>query len=490
MSGNRRVLSNSALYSLNSFLLKGINLVLLRVYTTYLSTSDYGVADIVNSFSDVAMYVVAFSLYAAVRRYYVEYRYDRERLKRFYGTIICFVLATSIAFLITAILMRGVFVSTFFNGLDFFPTVLIALISFVFHCQCTIYESLLQGMQNGKKFTVTSMIYFAGSVFFNMLFVVFLKLGANGMLLAGMTVNICFFVFILIDLKKNDLITFCIDGEFLKTALKYSAPMIPHDVSGQIAIFISKVILKKNSAISAVGVYGVASKFGFFTNSIQAVINLAYAPWFFEKMKEGTEQAKREINKMVKTLLWVYGVFILGVGLFSQEAMYIFTSSEYRIGWIAIPLLAVSYSIKTIYYFYWDILTYHEKATKFIFMATVTGNLVNILASATLIPKYGLYGPGLAQIISNTIIAAITVFICRFFEGAGYSLKRMIGMIALNVVFMGAGLFFSYTKFTEAFSLGNFFYKMALFAVYLGIAAFSMKKDILVFIQMIKKKFT
>ncbi len=215
---------------------------------------------------------------------------------------------------------------------------------------------------------------------------------------------------------------------------------------------------------------------------------MAYAPWFFEKMREGTPEAKREINRMVTVLLWFYGVVILGIGLFSQEAVYLLTTPEYRMAWTVVPLLTIAFSIKTIYYFYWDILTYYEKATKLIFLATLTGSLVNIFAYALLIPKYDMYGSGIAQIISKIVTSVITVLLCRRFEGADYNLKQMVGMIFLNASFTGIGLFFSYTRYMDVFSVGNFLFKLAVFAVYVCIALFSMKNDVNMAIGLLKKK--
>ena len=92
MRGIGRVLENSFLYTFSSLLTKAIGFLLLPIYTLFLTPEDYGITNLVNSFTSVATYIVAFSLYVAVIRFYVDYKDEQDKLKRFYGTIVTFVL--------------------------------------------------------------------------------------------------------------------------------------------------------------------------------------------------------------------------------------------------------------------------------------------------------------------------------------------------------------------------------------------------------------
>ena len=114
MTTRKKVLENSFLYIFSSLLVKAVGFLLLPIYTLFLTTDDYGVTNLVTGFLNVATFIVAFSLYSAAIRFYIDFKDDRIKLKRLYGTIISFVLilfivtyfvkATSTPYLVISIL--------------------------------------------------------------------------------------------------------------------------------------------------------------------------------------------------------------------------------------------------------------------------------------------------------------------------------------------------------------------------------------------------
>ncbi|HZJ77395.1 MAG TPA: oligosaccharide flippase family protein [Clostridia bacterium] len=486
MSKKAKVFTNSFLYSFNSLLLKAVNFLLIPVYTAFLTTADYGTTNLASNFNTVATCFVAFSLYTSVIRFYVDLKENSEALKRFYGTLVLFIGGSSVVFLMFSLLLKDWIIRILFDGIDFYPTILIVLLNIPFSCMHSLYQNILQGRQEGKKYTVTSIFYFSFMVSLNMIFVVGMKMGANGVLLSTLIVNILFAIFVIFDLKRLNLIRFCIDFKLLKSALKYSVPLMPHDLSAYTAPLISKIILNKSFALSSVGLYGLATQLSSVTDMVQMSVNMAFAPWFYEKLKQNTPQAKEEVVKTAQPLMWVYGIIFLAVGLFSQEVILIMAQDSYALAWKVVPLLVVALSIKSIYYFYVNVLFYYKSAAKKIFIATMSGSIVNIVASFLLIPVYDIYGAGIAQIVSRLVTVSIVVIISRRVDNVGFKLHKMVGMVVLNILFITGGLYFSYTRFDTQFSLINFGYKMIFFAAYTGIACFAMKKDIKALFENIK----
>ena len=64
MSEKKRVVKNSLLYAVSTLLTKAVNFFLLPVLTVYLTPEDYGIVSLVQSFSNVASFIVAFSLFS------------------------------------------------------------------------------------------------------------------------------------------------------------------------------------------------------------------------------------------------------------------------------------------------------------------------------------------------------------------------------------------------------------------------------------------
>ena len=497
MTGKGKVLGNSLLYTLSSLLVKAIGFLLLPVYTLFLTPEDYGITNLINGFTGVATYIVSFSLYSALIRFYTNYKDDINKLKRFYGTIIIFVFCSGCLFCGFGLLIKELLVKSFFEGIAFYPAVFIALLSTIFICLHTVHQSIMQGMQAGKKLTIINLIVFVLTVCFNLLFITLLKLGAVGVLFATLVINLLYSIYMLMDLKANGLVTFCIDLVMLKESLKYSIPLMPHNLSTHIASFASRVFINIKGSLASVGLYSVASQFGIIIDTVQASVNKAFSPWFFEIMSQNNSSAKREIIYLSRFLLILYSLLYMLIGLFSQEVLILMTSKKYIMAWTAIPIFVIAYSVKSIYYFYINVLFYYKEAANKIFIASVTGSLMDITLAVTLVPNYGLYGAAIAFLIAKVIVVTIIVLISKRYEDVGYKLYDMLKIIIPSILFMVIGLYFSYTKYLEVFCWLNLLYKLFILASYL-VFLFITNKNIInrilqsnkfkMFLRQIKKK--
>src|SRR5690625_1802298 len=188
MSAKARVLENSFLYTFSSLLIKAMGFFLLPLYTAFLTPEDYGITNLATSFLSVTTFIVAFSLNSGIVRFYVEYKEDQNKLQRFIGTVIIFVIISSITFALLAIIFNKVLISLFFENIPFFPIILIVLVTLTFITLHNIHQNILQAVQKGKKLTLINLVVFSIIVFLNIVFIVILKLGATGMLLSQLVV--------------------------------------------------------------------------------------------------------------------------------------------------------------------------------------------------------------------------------------------------------------------------------------------------------------
>ncbi len=478
MREKSKVLINSALYTFNSILIKALGFLLLPVYTYFLTPKDYGITNLIAGFTSVASFIVAFSLYSAVTRFYADYKSDRDRLKRFYGTVLTFVSLSGSVFVVLSIVFQHIILNLFFKGLDFYPVVLIGIVGVLFGCIYTVYQNILQGMQDSKKFTITSIIYFLFNVTLNLILIGIFKLGATGVLLAGLIANITFSLYVVFDLKKSDLVTFGINKQLLQEALKYSIPILPHNLSTSIADFISRILLNSYKSLSSVGLFSIATQFGSVADMIQGSVNMAFAPWFYETMNKNNPESKEEIIRISDLLMRLYGVIFLGIALFCQEAVMLMTNSEYVLTWTVIPILIFAFSVRTLYFFYVNVLFYYKHASKYVFIVSLTSSLANIFVSFLLIPKLDMYGAALAFVVAKIISVIIVIKLSLHFDDIGYKLSKMIMLVMVNAAFCAIGLYFSYTKYLTVFNIYNFLYKIFIFAIYTVIILFTFRKQI------------
>lgn len=482
-STSSKVVLNSIIYSISGLLLKCFSFFLLPLYTTYLTTEDYGVTSIASSFLLSMSFIVAFSLFSAVMRFYVDYRDEPELLRRFYGTVVSFVFVSSIGFALALAIFRNLLSKYVFTGISFYPIILICLVSLAFNCQHTIYENILRSQQKALKSAILSITYFFITVLLNILFVVVLRRGATGVLIATLIASVLYTLYFLVDMYRSHSITLCIDSGILKSALKYSIPIMPHNLSTNIAVLVSKALIGGTSTLASLGVYSVASQFGNMADTIQGYIDQAYGPWLFERLHDKDISYKKTIRNTANMLTAVIGFFFIGISLFAQDYIILFINKSYVGAWRYVPFIVMVFSIKTMYYFYVNILFYYKKASRLLFTATLTGSFVNVFISFMLIPKWGVYGSIFADAIAMIIRLCVIVMISRQFGDVGLNVTDFILKIFVVALFIGSGLALSYSLYSDNFSFVNFSYKILILLIYAIFVYFSYKNQIYGFIN-------
>ena len=487
-TSSSKVLANSVIYSISGLLMKCFSFFLLPLYTSYLSTDDYGITSIATSFVGAMSYIIAFSLFSAVMRFYVDLKDDVEKLKRFYGTIILFVFGSGIAWMGVITLLQDFICEYVFVGEEFFPVVFVCSLSTIFNCQHMIYDNMLKSQQRAMKSSSISLGYFLLSIVLNILFVVPLKMGARGVIIATFLANLIYTVYFLIDIIVSHQVTWCLDAKLLKTALKYSMPIMPHNLSTQITMLVSKTLIGGVDTLGALGLYSVASQFGNIADTIQVYVNNAYGPWLYEKLHEGAEGYKKSIRNIVNMISMVIGLFFLGIALFAEDYIKLFLEKSYVGACQYVPLVVLVFAIKTAYYFYVNILFYYKKASRILFSATLSSSIVNVILSVVFIPLYGVFGSILADAISMLIRVTIVIVISKRFEEIGLRVKDFVIHFFIVGGFIFIGLVFSLFILKETFSIYNFIYKVFVVVLYILLIWIRYRKEMRMLMNRVLKK--
>jgi len=485
MSEKKRILKNSVIYTFSNLLLKAFSFFLLPLYTSYLSTKDYGIIGLVGSFTSVAGYIIAFSLFSAVVKFYTEFRDDPIKVKRLFGTLFLFVLLSGCIFSAIFFLLRNLLMGVFFEGINYFPTIFIAFLGLTFNSVYLIYMAILQTLQQARKSAIISIVFFCINLVLNLLFVVVLKLGANGVLLSSTIVYVAFVLYAVCDLHSAGLMKFCIDKSILLPALKYSIPLLPHNLSTTIAQLVSRIFINSSYTLVSVGLFNLGSQFGSLADIIQSSVNSAFTPWLYSRLKESSREKDEQLVSMTNCLMIFYGICFLGLAFFSQEAILVLTSESYHKGWTVVPIIVVSYTIKTTYYFYIGVMFYYTDLSKKIFWATCSAALINIVLSAIFIPHWDMYGSALADVLAMLLRTVIIVILARKRVSFGYRVRTFILFSICTIVFIGIGITPSYLYFPYEVSIVNIIFKIGMLLIYTTVICLYFRKDVSPMIQRI-----
>lgn len=419
---SRKLLKNSGIYSIVQILQKAIGLFLLPVYTTLLTPEDKGITDVIQPMVSFLVIFYTLSLNSAIVRFYVDYKEDKKKLKEFWGTCISFIILNSIFLTIILVIFRKIFLLPIVKGVNFYPYVILGLISVTFNPIYTIFQSTLQAKEQSAKYGLNNLLYFICNLSLNILFVVGFRIGALGVLLALAITDTIFFIYTLIKFLPE--ITLKIKKVYLKQALKYSLPLLPHSLSGWAVAMIDRIFLNGYEGLASPAIYSTGAQFANIINVITAAINQAYVPWFFNKMKN-KEENENEIVKISEYITIVYCFLAMGMSLFGPEIFKIMVNKQYEYGWRVIPFLSFSFVFNGIYYFYVNPLFFNKKGVKFIAVGTFSGAILNSLLNVLLIPRFSMMGSAFASLISIFISCIIVMLISKKIEPIKLSIIKL-----------------------------------------------------------------
>ena len=285
----KEISKHSIIYTISNFLTKATGLILIPVYTHFLTTSDYGIVSNVLAIINFLSVVYIFGMNAVWGRYFFDFADKSTEQKKFFGsTFFPLILGGLILNILLSFFGEGLF-QTLIPDLDFSPFVLLAIWTAFFAVVFNLKLTLFRVRQQSLQFGIISFGRFLLTVMATIYAVAILRYGAFGKVFAQFAVWGLFFLIVIYLLKKD--LSFSLQSPKLKSALKYALGVLPHSLSGSVMNIIDRVILTNIKGLAATGIYTVGFQFGSIMQLIVFSFNLSWTPFFMKTAKEKGQEA-------------------------------------------------------------------------------------------------------------------------------------------------------------------------------------------------------
>lgn len=405
----KTLLKNSSILGLGEVLSKLLVFLLLPLYSSVLTTGEYGIATLTADFSNLLFPVVTLGFSQAVFRFSYGRKKDRP-----------------------AVFTAGL--GMLFAGMIFFAAVspllkmiprlsdyilLLGMYVFMFALN-TICGSFLRGMNAVKPYAIKGIICTAANLLFNILFLLVFKLGVTGYLLA----NICGdFVAVLYMVLGGDLLDYIEPKEVSKSIfmdmLRFSVPLIPTTICWWIVNMSDRFMITYIVNESANGVYAAAYKI---PNIMITVTGIFINVWQMSLVNEENKGIKwggffTRIYDGFKSVMFVAGTMII---LLCRLAARILLRNEFYEAWRYMPYLTVACIFEGITSFVGVIYIVKKKSVNSLICA-VSGAAVNVVLNLMLIHYIGAMGAAIATMLSYMVVYFITTYRSRIL--VGYKVK-------------------------------------------------------------------
>ena len=268
MNKKKELTKNTILLFISKFFTSTITFLLIPLYTRLLSTSDYGYIDLIQTYILLIVPILLLRFDSAIFRFLIDARNDEKEKKRIISISLLTTLVQSFLFSVVVIILN------IFINIKFFPYILINII-FMGISQILLQAS--RGLGNIKVFSIGSIVSGVVSVLCNVLFIAFLKKGAEFILISNTIGNAAAIIYVFITNKiykylDRNYITF----SKIKEMLSYSLPMIPDGLSWWVVNVSDRTIITSFLGTNYNGIYAISGKFSNILATIFGIFNMAW----------------------------------------------------------------------------------------------------------------------------------------------------------------------------------------------------------------------
>lgn len=214
-------------------------------------------------------------------------------------------------------------------------------------------------------------------------------------------------------------------GEYWKFAFSFSVPLIPHYLSLIVLGQIDRIMIASIVGESAAAHYAVAYTIGMALSIVSSALNSSIVPWQFEKIKRGDYNGLSQRATTIVAFLSAVGV---AMALISPEILLIAAPGEYQEAVIVMPPVVMS----VVFTFIYNVLSNYEfyfMANKFISIASMIAAVVNIVLNLAFIPVFGFAAAAYSTVVCYGLLAAAhTIFslhVCRKNVGVEVTSKML-----------------------------------------------------------------
>jgi O-antigen/teichoic acid export membrane protein len=425
----KKIIKHGSWYLGASLLTKATGLLLLPVYTRYLSPADYGLQSSLQSIQQLLPIFISLYVDSAFGRYYfLEKEVSPQKVKELYSTHFWFICLWGGSVVATGLVIAPYTFQPLLE-LTFLPYMPLTMIPALFIQLGALGRIFLRSNLKSKEYFLLESIVFLCSTSVILILLIPYEMGIQAKLYGmacGTFLSLGYFIFIS---RKYSLLGFHFKWSLLKRSLLYSLPLIPNIAAGWIAGFSDRLILSYYGKISEIGLYAVSAQLALVLYMINDAMMQVQGPISMSALTEDREVGKQQISKFLSVYVWTILLFYLVLTFFSKEILYVFTDERFHSAYRLVAILAFLYVMSGVYRIFTTIISFHEK-TWIISSGAIFSAIVNMALNFSLIPYFGQWAAAWATFLSTM---AYTIWIVSW--------AQKIYPVPINFRFVFSALF-------------------------------------------------
>jgi len=436
----RRLGRHSAIYGIGGLVSRVIAVLLLPLYTNYLTPSDYGTIETLLALTTVMGIVLRAGISSAFFRFYFDVDDDAGRL-RVLRTSFWFTMGAATLGLALLVAFAGPISEALFGSDDATNLVRgagVALWATVNYEQLT---ALFRVEERSTAFVCASLANVFLTIAVTLVLVVALEKGPVGVIVGNFSGTLLVYLALLGYRREQLGLDF--DRGLLREMNRFGLPLVPTALFLWVTNFSDRFFLVKLADLTEAGLYSVGVRVA---SAMVLLLTAFRAAWpaFAYSIKD-EDEAKRTYAYVLTYLTVVTAWVALALTLLAPWIVRVLTEpSFYDAEEVVGPLAFASVAFAT--YIVVAIGVGRARRTQFNWVVTAAGAGVNFALNVALIPRYGMIGAAIATIAAYAAMAVGMAWWSQRIYPVPYQWRRVLtaaaGAVLLAVMgeLLDAGL--------------------------------------------------
>ena len=391
---------HSAIYGLGSLVSRFIAVLLLPVYTRYLTPADYGLIETLIALSAILTVLLAAGVKSAFFRFYFDEK-DHAGHLRVIRTSFWFTMAMATAGLVAGLVLAGPISQFLFGTASHADLVRAAFVGLWANVNYEQLTSLFRVEQRSVAYLIATLINLTVTVGATLLLVVAWDVGPIGVIVGNFTGTLLVYLGLLAYRREQLGLEW--DRELLREMNRFGMPLVPSALFLWALNFSDRFFLVKLSGPREVGLYSIGVRMASAIILFLAAFRTAW-PAFAYSIEDDRE-AKRAYSFVLTYIVVITSWMALGLGVLAPWLVRLLTTpSFYSAERVVAPLAFAAAAFGA--YIVVVIGIGRARKTRSNWVITGAACLLNVALNLLLIPPYGMVGAAIA-----TIGAYATLFV-------------------------------------------------------------------------------
>lgn len=393
----RKTAAHSGIYALGTLLGRITALVMLPIYTRYLSPSDYGVLELLLMAIEITGILVGMRIAQAMFRFYILAEGESER-KEIVSTVLLSILLTSSLGAVALYLSAEPLTILIFGDPGYLGEFRLFAFTLITNAVSAVGLAYLRARQMPVVYVSIGAATLILQVTLNVIFVVILQLHVRGVVYSSLCSGIIIATAFTLYLLKWAGFRYSL--ALARRLFRFIAPLILASIAAFYVAYADKYFLRLFGSLATVGLYALAARIGSILVTLFNAFNMSWNADRYEIVKhDNAREIFRQVFRFLSAVLVLTGA---GLALFAGDFFRIMTDPQFYPASNIVPLL-VSAGIARIYAMFCNFGIMLDERTRHIAEGSWLKVIVASAGYVLLIPYLGVYGAGLTLLVSNLV---------------------------------------------------------------------------------------